>query len=281
MMSFNELRPRGTADFPIELYEVDKTDSRYEMVSHWHTEFEIIKIKKGRLDIKLNNKNIRAVEGDVVLVCPESVHGATPLECEYECIDFGLDYLSVYCEGCCHFFDGLIHGEYIIDEVITPRRKSIYDVVERLFDLMKKKSKGYKFKVIGALYQLFGEIVDEHIYFHIIDGAEVTENKSVQKLKTVLSYMRENYDKSITLSDMANAADMSPKYLCYFFKEMTQKTPVEYLTTYRIEKASRKLINTGMSVTEIAFACGFNDLSYFIKTFKEYKGITPSKYRRA
>jgi len=61
---------------------------------------------------------------------------------------------------------------------------------------------------------------------------------------------------------------------------MTTKTPVEYLNSYRIEKASRKLLNTDMSVTSVAFSCGFNDLSYFIKTFKAIKGITPAKYRK-
>ena len=55
---------------------------------------------------------------------------------------------------------------------------------------------------------------------------------------------------------------------------------MEYLTLYRIEKASRKLINTDSSVTSIAFSCGFNDLSYFIKTFKKVKGITPAKFRK-
>ena len=54
---------------------------------------------------------------------------------------------------------------------------------------------------------------------------------------------------------------------------MTRKSPVEYLNLYRIERASRKLLNSDMSVTDVAFACGFNDLSYFIKTFKAVKGF--------
>ena len=63
-------------------------------------------------------------------------------------------------------------------------------------------------------------------------------------------------------------------------KEKTGKTPVEYLNGYRIEKASQLLLNSDQSVTEIAFSCGFNDLSYFIKTFKSQKGISPAKFRK-
>ena len=64
-----------------------------------------------------------------------------------------------------------------------------------------------------------------------------------------------------------------------FFKKMTNRTPIDYLNVYRIEMASKKIINTDLSITDIAFSCGFNDLSYFIKTFKKITGITPRKYK--
>ena len=60
---------------------------------------------------------------------------------------------------------------------------------------------------------------------------------------------------------------------------MTGKPPIEYLNEYRIEKAVRKLRLTNLSITDIAFSCGFSDLSYFIKTFKKTKGVSPGKYR--
>ncbi len=279
-MSFNELKERGTADFPIELYYVDKHDSRYEMVSHWHNEFEIVRIIEGELNIRLNNRTLKAEAGDIIFINPETVHGGTPEECVYECLDFYLDYLSVGCEGCKYFFEGLMHSEYVIKEHIKADDTSLHEIINEIFETMKNKSKGYKFKVIGGLYRLFGEIIDKRYYDNIGAVSEPVGDKNMFKLKSVLSFMRENFDKQITLKNMADAAGMSPKYFCYFFREMTQKSPVEYLNTYRIEKASRKLINSSISVTEIAYSCGFNDLSYFIKTFKEYKGVTPAKFRK-
>ena len=92
--------------------------------------------------------------------------------------------------------------------------------------------------------------------------------------------MRKNYKTQLTLEEIAEVAGMSPKYFCYFFKEMTQKTPINYLNAYRIECAARKLLTTDLSVTDIAYGCGFNDLSYFIKTFKSIKGITPNGLRK-
>ena len=276
-MSYNELKQHGTEDFPIELYHIDSSDSRYEMSAHWHNELEIIRVLEGVLNVRLNNNFYSVKKGEVIFVNPETVHQASPEKCVYECLDFHLDFIPALNNGSVYFIDSLKNHEYIIDEY--HQNSPLSFAVNILFDAMKEKSSGYKFKVIGALYNLFGEIIDLHLY-HPTDTALLASDKSVPKLRAVLSYIRSNYDVSITLEDMAEAAGMSPKYFCYFFKEMTMKTPVEYLTLYRIERASGKLIKSDLSVTDIAFSCGFNDLSYFIKTFKQIKGITPAKFRK-
>ena len=85
----------------------------------------------------------------------------------------------------------------------------------------------------------------------------------------------------LTLGNLAEAADMSPKYFCRFFTEMTGKTPIEYLNYYRIECAAEQLLYTDDLVTDIALNCGYNDLSYFVKTFKKYKAQTPKQFRKS
>ena len=61
---------------------------------------------------------------------------------------------------------------------------------------------------------------------------------------------------------------------------MAHCSPIDYLNSYRIERSCYQLLTTNLSVTEIAFENGFNDLSYFIKTFRKYKGTTPKKYMK-
>lgn len=278
-MSYNELKQHGTEDFPIELYCIDSSHTRYEMSAHWHNEVEIIRVLDGVLNVRLNNNSYSVKKNEIIFVNPETVHQASPVDCAYECIVFNLDFIPALNNGSVYFIDSLKNHEYIIDEYHCDSGSPLSLAVDILFDAMSSKSSGYKFKVIGALYNLFGEIIDLHLY-HPTDSAPLAADKNVPKLRTVLSYIRSNYDAAITLDDMADAAGMSPKYFCYFFKEMTTKTPVEYLTLYRIERASGKLIKSDLSVTAIAFACGFNDLSYFIKTFKQIKGITPAKFRK-
>ena len=105
--------------------------------------------------------------------------------------------------------------------------------------------------------------------------------KRILQLKQVLEFIEKNYANPITLQELSASVSMSPKYFCRFFSEMTHQTPMDYLNHQRIEHACYQLSTTDDSITEIAYRNGFNDLSYFIRTFKKYKGITPGKYKRA
>lgn len=289
-MSYRELRQHGTEEFPIEIYRIDKDHTRFEMTSHWHTHVEIIRVVCGELNIKLYNNEYIASKGDVLFVNSETVHGASPSpDCVYECVVLHTEMLSVKENSCNFFIEGLITGEFLVHEYHNALESPIVDQVNVLFDSMKKMadtsaegrfaSTAVKFSVLSALYSLFAAIIDLKLYSSA-SVSELPEDKNLSKLKNVLSFIRSNYDKQITLSDMAEVASMSPKYFCHFFKSMTRKTPVDYLVAYRVEKASRKLLSTDMSVTDVAFATGFNDLSYFIKTFKKLKGETPAAFRK-
>lgn len=273
-MAFNEIKLHGTEDFPLELYCIDKNHPKYEMAHHWHTNLEIMRILKGKAEIQLNDRKYETREGDVLFVNSEVVHSALPEECEYECIVFDPHFLatnSEFEEFICH----IVNHDMFIKEY--SHDTEIKKIVHNLFEAMKTGKN--KFTVTGILYSLFGEIISRN-YF---DEKLYTENenaKNLYKLKKVLNFIRKSYSKQITLKDMAQVANVSPKYFCSFFKNMTAKTPVEYLNSYRIEKAAAKLLASDSSVTDIAYSCGFNDLSYFIKVFKDLKGISPKQFRK-
>lgn len=276
-MSYNELKQHGSEDFPIQLYIIDSMHPKYEMAHHWHTQLEIIRVISGKLNVALNGKEYKAYDGDVIIVNSEVVHGAIPENCVYECIVFSLDILETSVNKCRNFLFGISSRMIEINEYYKYDDSIFFDAVNNFFEAMKKDGDSAKFLALGALYTLFGMVYDKK-YYKISSGKDV--NKSIIKLKDVLYFIRNCYDTPITLEAMAEKAGMSPKYFCRFFKELTDKTPVEYLNTYRIERAARKLTGTDLPVTEIAFSCGFNDLSYFIKTFKHYKGMTPREFRK-
>lgn len=274
-MAYNELKQHGTEDFPIELYCINKNHPKYEMAHHWHSNMEIICILKGKAVVRLDVRTYNVQAGDILFVNSEVVHSVIPEECEYECIVFDPHFLAINSE-----FEGfanhIANHEIFIKELAQDQK--IKKIVMDLSDSIRNCNSGYKLKATGLLYILFGEITSQSFF----EERLYTENenaKNIYKLKKVLNYIRKSYSKQITLKDMAKVADVSPKYFCSFFKSATSKTPMEYLNSYRIEKAATKLLSSDSSVTDIAYSCGFNDLSYFIKVFKNLKGISPRKFR--
>ena len=132
-MSYNELIQRGTVDFPIELYTINEFDPRYEMVSHWHSEVEIIRVTKGVLNIRLNNNTYTAKKDDILFINPEIIHSATPKDCVYECIVFDAAYLSAAFKGGRYFFDGIVNSEYTINEYIPFSDSEVHKSAEPIF----------------------------------------------------------------------------------------------------------------------------------------------------
>ena len=279
-MIYNEILTRGTEDFPIEYYHVDKNHPRYVMSIHWHSELEIIRVLEGSLHLKLDNDSYHAGKGDIIFINPETVHGATPDDCVYECIVFRPDFLYVSTYSCRFFFDSLLSREFVVKEFSPCTSDDFHLAANELFEAMRIKTSGHKFRVISSIFKLFGIITDNHLYSNVNIDEKTAGNKNFSKLKKVLTFMRENFDKQITLDDIAAVSETSTKYFSTFFKNMTGKTPFEYLNSYRIERASQLLLHSDINVTEIAYSCGFNDLSYFIKTFKSAKGVSPGQFRK-
>jgi len=111
----------------------------------------------------------------------------------------------------------------------------------------------------------------------------VYETKKVRNAKSLgeaLKYIRENYNKDITLEDVARNVYISPYYLSHLFKEELNITFLEYLTMVRMEEAKKLLKDTSLSIVAIASQVGYEDASYFSKVFKKYVGISPAQYRK-
>ena len=210
---------------------------------------------------------------------PETVHQGEPKNCIYECIVFYAEFLYSTIFDTHSFIKNIIDHELLITEYFPYDNKKINISLNKVFDSFLQNTSAKKFKVISAFYDFFAVVLEEKLYIQNINNDKFINNKSIIKLKKILSFLRENYDNPITLDLLSEKVKMSPKYLGSFFKNMTGKTPIEYLNEYRIEKASHMLKYTDMQVTDIAYSCGFSDLSYFIKTFKNIKGITPGKFR--
>ena len=255
-----EHNDRGTPDFPLELYIVNENHPRYNMQFHWHGDIEIIRVLKGKLNLTLNDTHYKLTADESIIIPGGIVHGAVPQDCEYECLRFSKGILYATPEI----------KKMIKTRLLHPVRLMVRDAVENLFSLMKQENLN-QLTLMSYLYSVISEAVEKQ------KETKIISEEKIERIKPAIIYIEDNFQNCITVSQLAKECLMSNNYFIKYFKEVTNQTPVEFLNRHRIEAACEMLLS-GHSVTETAFSCGFNDLSYFIHVFKTHTGISPKKY---
>lgn len=278
-INYRENRQRGTVDFPLEFHHVSAPHPQYEMTFHWHVEFEIIRILSGSFLLTLDEHEVAVSSGSVIFIPAGSLHSGIPDDCVYECMVFDMNMLMNTNDSCCRHIRQIISHEIELKTVYPDTYNDIHQITWTLFDAMRSKEDGYQMIVLGSLYQLFGTIFSQG-YYDPAPSRTPRDHKRIVQLKHALEFIEASYASPISLEEISGTVNMSPKYFCRFFQEMTHRTPIDYLNYYRIERACYQLLTTNHTITDVAYSSGFNDLSYFIKTFKKYKGTTPKQYLR-
>ena len=280
-LDYNEKINHGTPDFPIAFYHVDERHPRYNMPFHWHKEMELIRVLEGSICISLDSVFLTARAGVLILIEEGVIHGGTPEHCVYECAVFDLNLLS-HTDACKRYIRLITRKQirlYNYFQADAPESAPLQEAGNRLFSALRFPHAGSEMLTLGALYEFFGRLFEAEQYSQLPEGEENLRRK-MDALKPVLEYIDANYASPITLADLSRLAGMSPKYFCRFFRAAVHRTPMDYLNYYRIERACCLLGSTDLPVTEAAYRCGFNDSSYFVKTFRKYMGVTPGVYSR-
>lgn len=111
-------------------------------------------------------------------------------------------------------------------------------------------------------------------------GMATTKDKESESVVArAKAYIKENYQKDISLDDVSRMVDISPYYFSKLFKQEQGEGFVEYLTRTRMTAARQLLRTPQYSIKEICAMCGYSDPNYFSRIFKRYEGVTPSEYR--
>lgn len=270
-----EKKSHGTPDFPIEYYYIDKTHPRYVMRAHWHNEFELVRVLNGRFCAYLNNVKYELSAGDALFIEGGCLMQGFPTDALYECIVFDTSMLKRQrmTDSEKHFFDSLA-SSFSFKNFIGREDTRVVSVINELFCSVRQARRMYELETVSLLYKLFFEMYSGG---YIIKEREPYTDRGLHAVTVILEWIEKNLFEPISLSDISAAVGLSEKYICRIFKRYTSKTVMEYVNEQRIENAC--LMLSQKSITEAAFASGFNDLSYFCKMFKRYKGISPSKYK--
>lgn len=274
--SYLESRRHGTPGFPMEYYRLSPSHPRYVMEAHWHMELECIRVLRGRFSAYLNNRSYELTEGDILLVECGCLHRGEPQSgCLYDCLVFSLPSSGEAYGTVFHRTAPLTMLGAGINRRMTAADGTLFDAASSLMDTVRDKAAGYEIAAYGYLFLLVAQL-----YSETSAPAEApAPPRGAHTVMRVLERLERDFREEFSLKALAADIGVSEKYLCRLFKEYTAKTIVEHLNERRVENACRE-IAAGQSITAAAFDSGFNDVSYFCKTFKKYKGVTPSRYKK-
>ncbi|SDR78611.1 AraC-type DNA-binding protein [Formosa sp. Hel1_31_208] len=186
--------------------------------------------------------------------------------------------------------------EFLGDQFFNiPEMSSIKGLFERakngiLFKVETKQKVGLKiqklddvkgFRRIILLLEILFDLAEAKDYELLnADGfAFETNLQDSFKIDLIYNHINTNFKNHISLNEIAHVASMTVPAFCRYFKKSTGKTFTKLVNEYRVVHATKLLSESQMSVTDVAFECGFNNFSHFNKLFKEITGKSASKYR--
>jgi len=277
-LDYKEEPEHGAFNFPIAFYHQTPSSPKSEMPYHWHTCYEVIRVIFGTFHFTLDNETREYRQGDIIFVDSGVLHGGSGEDCVYECVVFDLQIIMKANHVCTRTIQDIWEHKIIIHPLLSENSTMVSPIVRDLCLALSGQKAGCEFMIQGYLYQLFGVIIEEHLYDE--RPSDAAASSRLYSIKNVLAFISENYATNITLNCLAQIAGMNPKYFCQYFRNMIGRTPINYLNYYRIECACEMLASKNLPIKDVAASCGFNDESYFIKTFQKFKGTTPKRFMK-
>lgn len=251
---------------------------------HWHDDLEFIRIMAGEMNYYINGKNIPLREGDCLMINSRQMHyghSRGHRECDFICLVFPPRLLSS---------SASLYEKYVAPVLADPALESllipggekpandIASLTDQMLSICQKGNTGFELELLSNLSLLWSGMLKNPDLFPRKESCRLSDDLTVQK--DMVSYIYRHYAEKITLSDIAAAGNVSRNKCCMIFKRYLQQTPIDFLNNYRLKVSCHLLRHTSSSVSEIAFACGFNHLSYYSRLFCTKYGDTPSRYRK-
>ena len=275
-----ENKPHGTKDDPFSIYHIANVKRSFQIPVHWHDEFEIIYVKSGFLTVSISGENYIGKPGDAFVVSPGNLHfmGSQTGNVDYFTFLFPLKYISFRTDDILDdkLLEPLNSGHLIISPEIED---TVKEQCEQLVEIYGAKKEESQSKITA---QIKTKIILLQFILELWKKGFIVENDTGGKNtveKEMVSYIQQNFTGKILLKEFGEQFHLSEKYISRYFKEHFHITISQYVTYLRLEHAKQLLQDTDIPVTEVAMQSGYQNVSYFIRSFKKTYGMSPLKYR--
>ncbi|TVY02984.1 AraC family transcriptional regulator [Cohnella terricola] len=285
--ALREPMPMPNPSFPIKVHPLHthKTVVGQTLFPHhWHEHLEFLYFVSGSAIVECGSNRTAFHQGDLCVVNSNELHYGigTSEDLSYYTMIVDIALLHSHAVDAVEtkFITPITRNRILFqnriagDEEIT---RYLLAIVREL----EQQELGYELSVKSHLYGLLALLVRKYV-------ATLTELddyrhrlRELERLAPVFSYIDEHYRDKLTVQRLADIAGLSRFHFSRLFKQMTDKSLVEFVNLIRVNKAESLLRNKTMNISEIAHATGFSDIYYFSRTFKKLKNMSPTEWRNS
>ncbi len=239
--------------------------------TNWHYNPEFLLCTDGNGSVHLDSRVVHFSKGDTVIINPNTLHTiSSNTSVTYRCLIIDASFLEQNSIDLTKIrFDSILHDQKA--QILMEKLESAY------FDT---QNKFYTAHVRACALEYLVYICQNYSRPFTDSKKAITSAKCSAAIKDAIEYIDLNFTKKLTLDYVSEKVGFSKYYFARTFKEATGHTLIEQINSKRCDFAIQLLIGTDESISQICSKCGFENQSYFSKTFREYTGLLPSAYRK-
>ena len=276
-----ENKPHGTKDDPFSTYHIENAGRSFQIPVHWHDEFEIIYVRSGFLAVSISGESYIGKTGDAFVVSPGNLHlmGSQTGTVDYYTFLFPLKYISFRTDDMLDekLLEPLNSGHLMICPRVKDTAKELCEQLIEIYEAKKDESESKITTQVRAKIILLQFILEMWKKGFVIEN-DTSGRNTVEK--EMVSYIQQNFTGKISLREFGEQFHLSEKYISRYFKEHFHITLSQYVTYLRLEHAKQLLQDTDIPVTDVAMQSGYQNVSYFIRSFQKAYAVSPLKYRK-
>lgn len=278
-----ELTEHGNTAFPFACYHDDLI--RETVPWHWHDELEAAVVTEGEAVIAVDAERYRLKAGEGFFINSGVLHSCWNVDasaCRFHSVVFhprlvGGNMDSVFWVN---YLQPVLEDPSLKSMILTPDlswHRKILQSVEQAWQSAAGEEHGYEFEVRDAVSRIIFRLADRAGSTAGLPSPKALRDEN--RIKQMLRYIHAHYPEEISLEQIAECASVSESECLRCFRSMIGTTPIRYLKSYRLQRSAKLLEHTQERIVDIGVQCGFQDMSYFAKTFRKAYGCSPSVYR--
>ena len=275
-----------TQELPLVIEKENLDTHKQDELAHWHNSFELIEVVEGKFYCNVDGSEFLINKGNICIINRGRLHHIYTEDynasmCRKKTIIFNPDYFikdqNIYEKYILPLLekDAFAHIQFNIKKGIGLDINTLMKEIEALED---EKPIGYELEEYSLIYKVIRYLY--LAYQSSKQSIHTTYDANVQIQRNMTSFIHEHFNSKISLEDIAEAGKVSKSTCIRLFHKYTGKSPIDFLNNYRLQMSAEKLVTTSEQITEIAYACGFGQPSYFNRLFLKEYNMTPNQYRK-